>query len=244
MKRPAYQWNVIDARGDEVFMVMTYEQRGVYRELLDHQWLEGSIPSEPEQIARLLHLTPTRFAKLWPLISGKFRAKNNRLVNERLEVYRRELDDFVSIQAKNGAKGAAKRWGRHSGAIATPMANDSSSTKTRTSTVATEQQRGGSAEKAPSVTHEFLKWFQGEYKARRNGATYFVRWEAHGAIVKRLLTAFTMDHLKKLATILLTTNEEWTTGTDRGIEVLSAKVNWLEDKLCEWEAKKHARATV
>jgi hypothetical protein len=100
------------------------------------------------------------------------------------------------------------------------------------------------AEKAPAPTREFLNWFQGEYKARRNGATYFVRWDAHGAIVKRLLTAFPVDRLKKHAQILLTTDEEWTTGTDRGVEILSAKINWLEERLCAWEAKRKAREAV
>jgi len=96
----------------------------------------------------------------------------------------------------------------------------------------------------PNGTRDFLGWFQAEYKARRNGATYFVRWDAHGAIVKRLLTTFPPDRLKKHAKILLTTNEDWTTGTDRGIEVLSAKINWLEERLCAWEAEKKTRASV
>jgi hypothetical protein len=91
---------------------------------------------------------------------------------------------------------------------------------------------------------EFLTWFQGEYKARRNGATYFVKWEAHGAIVKRLLTAFPSDRLKKHAQILLTTDEDWTTTTDRGVEILSSKINWLEERLCAWEAKRRAREAV
>ena len=107
-----------------------------------------------------------------------------------------------------------------------------------------EKNNTAPAVKAPSPVREFLTWFQGEYKARRNGATYFVRWDAHGAIVKRLLTAFPGDRLRKHAQILLTTDEEWTTGTDRGVEILSAKINWLEERLCAWEAKRKAREAV
>lgn len=244
IKRPAYQWNVVDARSDEIYMLMTYEQRGIFRELLDQQWIEGSIPANPEHLAGLLKISSARFAKAWPLIAGKFRPReSDRLVNDRLEAYRRGLDSFVKNQAENGARGAAKRWARHSKPIATPMANDSTLTTTTTKTVAKEQQRVSPAEKAPGVK-EFLTWFQGEYKARRNGAVYFVKWEAHGAIVKRLLTGHPVERLKKHAVILLRSNEPWIDSTDRGIEVLSGKINWLEERLCAWESEKKAREAV
>jgi len=102
----------------------------------------------------------------------------------------------------------------------------------------------GSAGKPPAPTREFLSWFQGEYKKRRSGATYFVKWPAHSAIVKKLLTTFPEDRLKKHAVLLLTTNEEWTEGTDRGIEVLSGKINWLEERLSAWESKQKGRQSV
>lgn len=100
-----------------------------------------------------------------------------------------------------------------------------------------ERGTGISAPKSTAPVREFLDWFQTEYKARRNGATYFVKWEAHGKNVKELLRVYPMDRLKKLAFLLLTTDEDWTTGTDRGIGILSTKINWLEERLCAWEAK-------
>jgi uncharacterized protein YdaU (DUF1376 family) len=248
VKRPAYQWNVNDARGDEVFLLMSYEQRGIYRELLDQQWVEGSIPADLNQLAVLLHLPPSRFAKVWPLVSTKFRSiEGGRLVNNRLEEYRRELDAWCEKQAQNGRKGGRPKT--HGLAMGNPRDSQtepkkSSSTQTSTKTVSKEQKRGGSAENAPSGTREFLIWFQSEYKARRNGAVYFVKWEAHGAIVKRLLTGHPIERLKKHAIILLRSNEQWIESTDRGIEVLSAKINWLEERLCEWEAKQRSRQAV
>jgi uncharacterized protein YdaU (DUF1376 family) len=149
IKRPAYQWNVQDARSDEVFLLMTYEQRGIYRELLDQQWLEGSIPADPSSLAKILRISPAKFQKVWPLISSKFRPRSDsRLVNDRLEVYRRGLDEFVKNQAEKGAIGAAKRWGSHAPAIATPMANDS--TLTLTKTVTQEQERESAPPRTPA----------------------------------------------------------------------------------------------
>lgn len=98
-------------------------------------------------------------------------------------------------------------------------------------------EKHGSAEKPPSGVREFLEWFVTEYKARRNGATYFVKWEVHGKLVKELLRVFPAERLKKHALILLTTDEDWTSDTDRGIGILSTKINWLEERLCAWEAK-------
>jgi hypothetical protein len=101
-----------------------------------------------------------------------------------------------------------------------------------------------SAEKAPSRVREFLTWFQAEYKARRNGAVYFVKWESHGKLVKDLLRVHEFDRLKKHAQLLLTTDEEWTSETDRGIGILSSRISWLEERLCAWEAKRRAREVV
>jgi hypothetical protein len=111
IKRPAYQWYPADADSDEVFKLMTYEQEGVYRRLLDHQWLEGSIPADPQIIASLLPKMPRdRFVEIWPLISAKFRPRvPGRLVNDKLESQRRELDKFVRVQTAKSRKGVIAR---------------------------------------------------------------------------------------------------------------------------------------
>lgn len=98
--------------------------------------------------------------------------------------------------------------------------------------------------KIPAPTKVFLDWFQGEYAKRRHGAKYFVKWEAHSAIVKRLLKGHAPDRLRKHAILLLTTDEEWSSSTDRGIEVLAGKINWLEERLAAWETKRTARKPV
>jgi uncharacterized protein YdaU (DUF1376 family) len=246
VKRPAYQWNVLDARGDEVYMLMTYEQRGVYRELLDQQWLEGSLPPDQMHLAALLRMPRGRLSKLWPLISTKFRVRDDgRLVNDRLEQYREQLIQFREIQAEKGRKGAKARWPGHSQSNAQAMPADSSLSLTKTVLPKTKEQSSGApAKKAPSPARDFLTWFQVEYKARRHGATYFVTWDKHMPIVGRLLKLHAPDRLRKHAQILLTTDEPWTETTDRGIEILAGKINWLEERLSAWEAKKKAREAI
>lgn len=110
-KRPAYQWYVGDANGDEIFRLMTYEQQGVYRALLDHEWIEGSLPADVTLIAALVpKIALDRFKEIWPLISSKFRARDDgRLINDRMEFQRRELMKFVRLQTAKSRKGVLAR---------------------------------------------------------------------------------------------------------------------------------------
>ena len=52
---------------------MTLEAEGAYRRLLDHQWLNGSIPDDIKALARICgKITPARMGKLWPMIAPCF----------------------------------------------------------------------------------------------------------------------------------------------------------------------------
>lgn len=56
-------------------------------------------------------------------------------------------------------------------------------------------------------------------------------WGRDGQLVRTMLKATTIDKLKPMATLLLTTNDTWVSRTDRGIGILSSKFNWLSDNL-------------
>lgn len=112
-KAPAYQWYPKDAKTDERYLLMTPEERGVYRDLLDHQWLHGSVPNDiPAMAACAGNITPDRLAIIWPKIEGCFivDATAMRLVNARLEKQRAEFLNHQRTQTIKGVKGAAKRW--------------------------------------------------------------------------------------------------------------------------------------
>jgi hypothetical protein len=85
---------------------------------------------------------------------------------------------------------------------------------------------------------DFIAFFCDEFSRRRNGARYMVLRHKDIPLVKRLLATYPMERLKKLATILLTTDEEWVAGTDRGIGILSTKASWLDSLLADFEAKR------
>lgn len=110
---PAYQWYPKDYELDEAVKLMSYEQEGIYRRLLDHQWLNGSLPADPKQIAKLVPKVPAaRFLKLWEGIAEKFNGTvPGRLTNGRLERQRQAAEAYRDGQSDAGKLGAAKRWG-------------------------------------------------------------------------------------------------------------------------------------
>lgn len=111
-KAPAYQWFPKDYESDEAVKLMTYEQEGIYRRLLDHQALHGGIPVQLREIAMLVpKVTLKRFLALWPGMSGKFVNHEGRLQNGKLERVKANTKRYREIQIANGKKGAAERWG-------------------------------------------------------------------------------------------------------------------------------------
>lgn len=109
-KAPAYQWYPKDYDTDEAVKLMTYEQEGIYRRLLDHQSLHGSIPADPKDIARLVpKISLKRFLTLWPALAGKFPAVEGRLVNRKLERVKADFAAFLAQKSLAGQHSAQLR---------------------------------------------------------------------------------------------------------------------------------------
>lgn len=79
-KAPWYKWHPEDFVRDERVRMMTYEQQGVYRALLDHQWTHGAIPVDPEDIAIMLRIPTKDFERIWRRVPTCFEEKDGGLV--------------------------------------------------------------------------------------------------------------------------------------------------------------------
>ena len=116
-KAPAYQWYPKDYETDEAVMLMTYEQEGIYRRLLDHQALHGSIPDDPSAIASLCpKVSRARFlAKVWPAVQVKFnrRVGPGRLVNPKLYGVLEQRRAYIEeARAAGKRSGEARKTGQ------------------------------------------------------------------------------------------------------------------------------------
>jgi uncharacterized protein YdaU (DUF1376 family) len=146
-KSPAYQWYVGDFRSDENVMLMNYEQQGVYRFLLDHQWLHGSIPNNPSLLSGLLKIDEKYFSEhIWNAIAPCFVEID--YLNLRMERDRTAKAEFLARQSENGKRGGRpkqvqsdkpktqtkpKQNPNKSGGLILANPNESSSTSTSSS---------------------------------------------------------------------------------------------------------------
>lgn len=107
-KDPAFLFWPGDWMQSETVRAMTYEQRGIYLELLAMAWLEGSIPEDQERLRRMVGLSASRWAKVWPLVSECWEPRegdSGRLVNPRQEHERETRRTKAEEMRRRGAAG-------------------------------------------------------------------------------------------------------------------------------------------
>ncbi len=147
---PAYLWYPRDFDMDEEVRLMTYEEEGIYRRLLDHQWFHGGIPADVKQIARLVpKVSLGRFQKCWPSMAAKFSAQDGRLVNLKLEHVRGERGDYREAKRRAGQASAAARKQRNGSAQPNTPPN-SARTDVRTEAPTAPEPAFASASAVPS----------------------------------------------------------------------------------------------
>lgn len=111
---PYYKWFWQDWRANRKIQRMTYIQRGLYRELLDECWVEGSIPNDIKELADICGCPNDVMADAWQVLSSCFELLDDgRLINGKLHSLRTEKDVERLKKAENGKKGGlAKAIGK------------------------------------------------------------------------------------------------------------------------------------
>ena len=104
---PAFQFYPKDFLTDERVRLMSHTERGIYITLLCMCWLEGSLPSDVHNLAKLVEVPIGRFQKLWDgHLSKCFRlTAEGRLSQKRLDKERAKQAEFRARQAENGRLG-------------------------------------------------------------------------------------------------------------------------------------------
>ena len=85
---------------------------GMYCRLLFTEWVNGSIPSNPERLKLLVTSNQEDFNRAWDeTIRYKFESNGHgRLINRRMEKVRKEVIEFKKERSESGKKGAKVRW--------------------------------------------------------------------------------------------------------------------------------------
>lgn len=95
------------------------------------------------------------------------------------------------------------------------------------------------AMRAGALVEHYAELFQ----QHRGGARYHSRIHLDFMKAQELVKTWADDgRLEKLAVIVLTTDDDWIAGTDRGFGVFAAKASWADDRLTTWEAEHGTKA--
>jgi uncharacterized protein YdaU (DUF1376 family) len=110
---PYLRWYVTDYRASRRVQRLTWQERGIYRELLDECWMEGCIPDDPERLADIAGCPRGVMAEAWanirPLFVEVEGLDGMYLTSRRLETERSEDDAFrVKRQLAGRLGGLAK----------------------------------------------------------------------------------------------------------------------------------------
>ena len=111
-KHPSFDFYPKDWLSDDKTLMMTFAEKGAYADLLCHCWLNGTIPDDPSQLARLLKCPLSVLNRLWPALRPCFEpAAEGRLIQARLDRERGKKAAYSAEQAERGRKGAASKHG-------------------------------------------------------------------------------------------------------------------------------------
>jgi hypothetical protein len=116
-----YYFDVLRYRASDKVRLMDHETRGIYREVLDEIWVTGSVPNDPEKIAKLLHIPFEAVLQAWPQISDCLiptKHDPDRLTSERMEEERRYRNRIRLEKVKAGRASAEQRRNRCSTRVA------------------------------------------------------------------------------------------------------------------------------
>jgi|ERR1044072_1202738 uncharacterized protein YdaU (DUF1376 family) len=109
---PAFPFYATDFLSDAPVIAMTLEERGAYITLLCIAWTEQGIPDDHKKLAKVLRVSPRRFADIWEAMAVCWEADGaGRLVSPRMEIIRKEMRGRSTAAKEAGVKGARARWG-------------------------------------------------------------------------------------------------------------------------------------
>lgn len=97
---------------------MSLTEVGVYITLLSYQWMDGGLPVDVDQLARLARVPQKQFARMWAngVLRECFVERDGRFVNERLERVRQEAIAYRESSARGGRISAEVRRQKHGSA--------------------------------------------------------------------------------------------------------------------------------
>lgn len=107
---PAYQEFAAHWLALRAYREMSLVQRGLLQTMRLECWCNGSVPSSPNRLARVLGQPADEVAAALPAVQQFFSVSGDDLICPELEDYREHLARIRRDQQEGGKAGAKKRW--------------------------------------------------------------------------------------------------------------------------------------
>ncbi len=84
---------------------MSLEEEGLYIRLVNIYYSHGGLPSDVNELAKLTHIRPQMFRRLWAKLARKFSETGAKLLQNRCETEMKLAENRLETARSNGAKG-------------------------------------------------------------------------------------------------------------------------------------------
>ena len=109
MKAHSYPFYVDDWYAKETWLSMTCEERGIFRELLDHAYQEGSLPASLDVLQRRSGATEAEWQRSRGKVLARFIEEDGRLKHRKVEEIRERLLEWREQKADAGRRSVKAR---------------------------------------------------------------------------------------------------------------------------------------
>lgn len=148
---PYYKWFWQDYRANRKVQRMSYIERGLYRELLDECWAEGSIPSDMAELADICGCPEQVMTDAWQMLGKCFVLLGDRFINEKMEDMRTERDQIRVLRAEIGSRGGRAKAAKTQDSVANAKQTDGNSHIEEKRRVREEKEKRTPAKRSISV---------------------------------------------------------------------------------------------
>ncbi len=111
----SYPWYFADWLQSEARFDLSLSERGLYRDLLDLCYQDGSIPSDERRLRLMAACGDDEFTSAWEKVKNLFEERDGRLYNEKVSGVRGRIEQWHEGKRQAGRKGGtAKAQLKHS----------------------------------------------------------------------------------------------------------------------------------
>ena len=118
MKNPYMPFWINDYRNSRAVRLMTFEQKGLYLDMIFELWVDEWLPDNERELARLFNTNPKTFRRIFKKIEKRFVKDQGKITHKKVDEERGKMINLSTQNSKNATEGWIKRRRRKAGADA------------------------------------------------------------------------------------------------------------------------------